>query len=166
MWIFVAGAIRWTAGPMFAGSDSSRRARSFRLTDLIWLLLQLQLAMAAVSYAFPPQMPGHMRATALVLLTVPVVLFWVAGLLVVSQAGIEQPLRRAAVFVVVMPGVVVTIVGVPLLALALVHVLSPRQPGEPPHPHAGPIAIQLGALAILSLVLRGVAQWAVARARR
>lgn len=167
VWFFVAGTIRWTAGPMLSGTGGGRpAARSFRLTDLIWLLLQLQMAMAAVSYAFPREMPGRMRATALVLLTVPVVLFWLAGLLIVSRAGIEQPFRRATVFVVLMPGVVTTIVGVPLLALGLVNALSAGLPGQSPHPDAGRLAIQLGLLALVSLGLRTLAQWTVSPARR
>jgi hypothetical protein len=166
LWFFVAGAIRWTSGPMLSESDESRAARTFRLTDLIWLVLQMQMAMEAVSYAFPREMPGRIRATALVLFALPVALFWLAGLLVVSRAGIERPLRRAAVFVVVMPGIVVTMMGVPLLALGLLRGLSVRQPGDPPLPEAGPIALQLGGVVLFSLCLRAVAQWAVARERR
>ena len=161
LWGFVVSAVRWTAGPMLAASDTESLAKSFRLTDLIWLLLQLQLAMAAVSYAFPREMPGEMRATAMVLLTLPVAIFWLASVLIVSRARIERPLRRAVVFVVLMPGVVVTLLGAPLLAVGLLQALQARHSGEVGHSNLGTLALQLAGLAVFSLVLRVLALWTV-----
>ena len=69
-----------------------------------------------------------MRIVALVLLCLPVGIFWLASLHLVSQAGIQRPLRRAAVFVVLLPGATIAFIGMPLAAIGLLQAVA-----EPHH---------------------------------
>src|SRR5262245_6826688 len=94
---FVVGTFRWTTGPILNAAQRSDSTRSFLLSDLIWLLVQIQLAMAAATYAVPAAMPIHLRVMLLLVLAGAVVLFWLASLQAVSRAGIKGPLRRATV---------------------------------------------------------------------
>ena len=48
---------------------------------------------------------------------VPVVVLWAASVSVVSRAGITQPLRRAVLILVLVPGALAEIVSVPLLVI-------------------------------------------------
>ena len=162
MWAFVAATIRWTTGPMLQGGSEPKRTMTFQLTDLIWLVLQIQLAMVVVSSAFPWEMPANLRATAIVLFTLPVVIFWLASLLVVSRAGIRRPLRRAAVFLILMPGVATTILGMPLLAIGLLRALAETRGGGTPVSSPLVVAGQIALLMLFSEGLRRLARWAVA----
>jgi len=159
---FVVGAFRWTTGPMLQAAGDARRTRTFLLTDLIWLLLQMQLAMAVCSYAFPAAMPASSRAIAMILLSVPVVLFWLASLQAVSRAGIQQPLRRAAVFVILLPGFALTILGIPLLTIGLFHALAPRHEDGLPSHSPLVLGVQLALLLAFAAALRWLARWTVA----
>jgi hypothetical protein len=158
---FVVGAVRWTAGPVLEAAGGSRRPRTFLLTDLIWLMVQMQLAMGLASYAFPAAMPTEGRVVAMVLLCVPVILFWLASLLLVSQAGILRPFRRAAVFVVLLPGVALTVLGLPLLTLGLLHALGQRNDASLPSHSSLVVGLQFAVLAAFSLSLRWLARWVI-----
>jgi len=165
MWAFVAATFRWTTGPMLQGDSESKRTTTFQLTDLICLVLQIQLAMVVVSSAFPWEMPADLRATAIVLFSLPVVIFWLASLLVVSRAGIRRPFRRAAVFLILMPGVAVTILGMPLLVIGLLQALAETRGGGTPVASPLVVASQIAMLMLFSQGLRWLAHWAVAPER-
>jgi hypothetical protein len=158
---FVVGAVRWTAGPVLEAARGSSRPRTFLLTDLIWLMMQIQLAMGLASYAFPAAMPTRARVVAMILLCVPAILFWLASLLLVSQAGILRPLRRAVVFVILLPGVALTVLGLPLLTVGFLHALGQQSSESLPSQSPLVAGIQLTALAAFSLSLRWLARWVI-----
>lgn len=157
----VCGLVLWMTQPVLRASEAEAPIR-FQLTDLIWLLVQLQMAMALATYAIPATMPGTVRVWALVFLCIPMLLFWVASLRIVSGAGIRNPLRRAAVFVVYLPGVVASLLGLPLLVLDFTRSLAASEPES--LPGVGPYLTggRLAALLIFALSLRWIARWAVA----
>jgi hypothetical protein len=160
---FLAGAFRWTTGPILQAANNSNSPRSFLLSDLIWLLMQMQMAMTVGTYAFPAAMPIYQRVGALVLLSAAIVLFWLASLQAVARAGITRPLRRAMVFVVVLPGLALTILGVPLISLGLFHALAQWEEGRLPSYSPLALGVQLFVLVALALSLRWLARWSVAR---
>ena len=150
--------LRWILGPLIdAGRRSQPPERSFSLTDLIWLLLQMQMAMALVAAVFPADMPTRVRASAVILSCIPVLPFWLASLVVVSRAGIRRPLRRAAVFVIVLPGVALTVLGLPAVSIGLLSVDS----SDPSEQIPTLVGLFAGLLALF-LSLRTIAQWACA----
>ncbi|MCI0361008.1 MAG: hypothetical protein L0211_21215 [Planctomycetaceae bacterium] len=159
---FVGSVFRWTTGPILQAAANSNSPRSFLLTDLIWLLVQMQLAMGVASYAFPPGMLIRHRVAALILLCAATVLFWLASLHAVSRAGIKQPLRRAVVFVVLLPGLALTVLGVPLISVGLLHALGQQSEGQLPSHSPLAHGAQLVVLAAFALSLRWLARWTVA----
>jgi hypothetical protein len=113
--------MEWTFAPLILATRNNVTERRFLLTDLLWLVVQLQLVMAVVARAYPPNSTNHSRVWGLVAVSLPIVIFWFAGLQAVSQAGILHPLRRASVFVIVLPGAIAAMLGVPpLLGMLIV----------------------------------------------
>jgi hypothetical protein len=160
----VCGLVVWMTQPVLRASEAEAPVR-FQLTDLIWLLVELQMAMALATYAIPATMPATVRVWVLMFLCIPMLLFWVASLRIVSGAGIRHPLPRAAVFVVYLPGVVASLLGLPLFVLDFTRSLAPSGagslPGEGPYVTGG----RLAALLIFALSLRWIARWAVSGAQ-
>jgi hypothetical protein len=110
-----------TLGPLLRAARRGTRPNRylFLLSDLWWLLIQLQLAMGLSVYALPADMGTQQRLIMMVVFCLPVPIFWSASLLAVSQAQIYQPRRRATVFLVLVPGLVLGLAAVPLLLVAL-----------------------------------------------
>ena len=155
--------MEWTLAPLIAAARISTTQRRFMLTDLLWLVVQLQLVMALVAWAYPPDAPNAARVWGLVALCLPVIAFWFASLQAVSQAGIEQPLKRAAVFVIVLPGSIATFIGVPcLLGLLIVTLMAigfgPHS--DPRELHAVGLQLMLGLAG--AVAVRMIAAWSVA----
>ena len=159
---FVVSTFRWTIEPILRAAREANSPRSFLLSDLIWLLIQIQMAMAVAGSAFPATMPTRQRVTALMLLSVAMVLFWLASLQAVSQAGIKRPLRRAVVFVVLLPGLALTTLGVPLLTIGFMYALAEQDRGGLPGHGAVLLGGELLLLIALSLSLGWIARWTVA----
>ena len=156
--------MEWTLAPLIAAASTSTTHGRFMLTDLLWLVVQLQIAMALVARAYPPGAPNAARVWGLVALCLPVIAFWFASLQAVSQAGIEQPLKRAAVFVIVLPGSIATFIGVPALAGLLIVSLLAMLVGS----HSNSHEITFTATQIIlglacAVVVRNVATWSVAK---
>jgi uncharacterized membrane protein len=157
-----AWVLEWTLRPLLIAARTSATQRRFMLTDLVWLILQLQLAMALVARVFPASASTTSRVWGVSVLSAAVLAFWLASLQAVSQAGVLQPLRRAAVFMIVLPAAIAAFVGVPLLVAAwIVALLFP-----------GPVAfgfgdlwlatVQLAAGALAVILIRRLAMWSVA----
>src|SRR5687768_3517031 len=79
--------MEWTLAPLIAAARSNVTQRRFLLTDLLWLVVQLQVVMALVAWAYPPNSTDTSRVWGLMALGVPVFAFWFASLQAVSQAG-------------------------------------------------------------------------------
>jgi hypothetical protein len=158
---FVVKTFHWTTGPILRAAREVKSPRSFLLSDLIWLLIQIQMAMAVAGAAFPATMPARERVWALLLLSGAMVLFWLAGLQAVSQAGIKRPLRRAVVFVVLMPGLALATLGVPLFAMGFLYALAEQDRGGLPGHGAWLLGGELLLLIALSVSLGWLARWTV-----
>jgi hypothetical protein len=159
-----AWTLEWTLRPLLTAARTSVTQRRFMLTDLIWLILQLQMAMALVARVFPANASTASRVWGLAVLSAAVVAFWLASLQAVSQAGIRRPLRRAAVFMIVLPGAITALIGVPVLVFALFLAI-----GSVIHPAIGfrdvwLATVQLAAGVICTALVRRLAAWSVAEA--
>ena len=154
----VTGFVNWALGPLIAAARQTPTPTRFMLSDLLWLMVQLQLAMGLVVWAVPADLPTSTRVGALLFLCVPVVGFWYGCLHGVDQAGIQQPLRRAAAFVILLPGTIVAVVALPLLTVAWLALLGDkrRAPAE-----LDLVTVQLGVAAAVSFSLRWLASWIV-----
>jgi hypothetical protein len=155
---YTGWTLEWTLGPLFQACRRSSGEWHFLLTDLIWLLLQLQIAMALSMLPFPSNAPTRARVGALLVACFPVLVFWLASLHAVSQARIQHPLRRAAVFVVLLPGAAIALFGLPLLVLAFLSAFAAVSrdslPGE-----LSNAAWLLAAGIAFTLALRWLACW-------
>lgn len=156
----ITGFVNWALGPLIAATRQTPTPTRFMLSDLLWLMVQLQLAMGLVVWAVPADLPTSTRVGAMVFLCVPVVGFWYGCLHGVDQAGIQQPLRRAMAFVVLLPGTTLAVVALPLLTMAWLALLGDerRAPAE-----FGLVTVQLAVAAAASVSLRWLATWIVAR---
>lgn len=157
-----AGILEWTLSPLLVAARTSATQRRFLLTDLIWLILQLQIAMAVVARMVPANTSTTARVWGLVVLCVAALAFWFASLQAVSQAGIRHPLRRAAVFVVILPGAVAAFIGLPLLAMAFLVLCFGPSP-DLRLSRIGFVGLQLLAGVACTLALRRLAFWTVAK---
>jgi hypothetical protein len=157
----VTGIINWTLGPLMQAARQTPTPTRFLLSDLFWLLAQLQFAMGAVAYAVPADLPTESRIGALLFLTIPVAGFWYACLHAVAQAGIVGALRRAAAFVVLFPGTVLAVIALPGLLLAMV-VLVGQGPSTHNNAELSSVTVQLLVVAGVAFSLRWLAHWTVA----
>jgi hypothetical protein len=138
------GLINVMLGPLLRTGEASGQRQHFLLSDLLWLLIQLQLVMGLVVVATPPELPLHVRVGGILLLGLAVLLFWAASLQAVSHAGIRRPFKRAVVFLVLMPGTLLAILGVPLVLMASFS-------------RASPLAVLFLASALLAALVGGIA---------
>src|SRR5690349_8823580 len=95
----VTGTVNWTLGPLMQAARQKPAPTRFLLSDMLWLMVQLQLAMGLVAWAIPPDLGSASRIEAILYLCLPTAGFWYACLHAVSQAGIRGPLKRAVVFI-------------------------------------------------------------------
>jgi hypothetical protein len=158
----ILGAVQWTLGPLMQVARTTKTPSSFLLSDLAWLLVHMQLAMALAMYAFPHALETRVRVMGLFLWCLPGALLWAASLHLVSQAGITRPLRRALVFLVVVPGMATIVCCAPLLAIQLLQGLGPTELMSMAGPSLAAIGGQFAALAAFALAVRLLARWATA----
>jgi hypothetical protein len=157
-----AFVMEWTLAPLISAARNRATERRFLLTDLLWLVVQLQLVMALVACAYPPNSTDTSRVWGLVALGLSVIAFWFASLQAVSQAGIMRPMRRAAVFVVVLPGAIAAIIGMPaLLGALIVSGLRTVLASTGGTADLGLLALQVAFGLAAMLVVRSVASWTV-----
>lgn len=94
---------RWMLQPINEAGGRLRAPRKFLLTDFLWLVLQLQLALGfCVSWVGVEQ--KRLFPAILGFLTFAVSMLWLFGVGFLSRAGVTQPLRRAVFTLVLLPG--------------------------------------------------------------
>jgi hypothetical protein len=154
------GLINLTLGPLLRSGSASVQPQNFLLSDLLWLLIQLQLVMGLVVVGTPRELTVNVRVGGMLLLGLAVLIFWAASLQAVSRAGIRRLLRRAVVFLVLMPGTLLAILGLPLVLMAF---FSDRELyGGAPLGRSALASALLVALACSMFALRWLAAWCVA----
>jgi hypothetical protein len=125
---FVLGAMalgNWLLGPVNRAAGRLNAPTRFVLTDIVWLMLQLQLVLGLLMMYFRDTIPLRPLLVILGAWCLMVVVLWAASVSVVSRAGITQPLRRATVILVLVPLALAEIMAVPVLLIATAAVLSP-----------------------------------------
>ena len=125
---FVLGAMalgNWLLGPVNSAAGRLNAPTRFVLTDIVWLMLQLQLVLGLLMMYFRDTIPMRPLLVILGAWCLMVVVLWAASVSVVSRAGITRPLRRATVILVLVPLALAEIMAVPVLLIAAIAVLSP-----------------------------------------
>lgn len=157
----------WIVGPINKAAGDLKAPTRFMLTDFIWLMLQLQIVLAATG---PPIMEAVESDAAILLVAlvcVPVLILWAASVSVVSRAQITRPMKRAVVILVVIPAALVVIMALPVLTVASIIMLSSlvvEMPGNELSSRTIHVALIVG-LAILAAMLayglRRLSYWVV-----
>jgi hypothetical protein len=99
---FVGGIGYWILGPMHRATRASKLPTQFFVSDFIWLVAQLQIAVALV-LATPYEMGSFGWILLLAGLSACVVAMWWASVTALSRAGVRSPLRRGVFILVVVP---------------------------------------------------------------
>jgi hypothetical protein len=130
VFVFVAAMLgRWLLEPVNRAAGHLNAPTRFMLTDFIWLMIQLQVMLAVVLVQIREQVPERGQFVILGILALPVLILWAASVSVVSRAGIIQPLRRAALILVLVPGALAEIMAVPILLIGCYLALT-ATPGD------------------------------------
>jgi hypothetical protein len=116
--IFAAALLcHWLLEPVNRAAGHLNAPTRFLLTDFIWLMMQLQVVLAVVMNTIAEAMPQRGLLIVLGLVCLPVLVLWGASVSVVSRAGIQQPLRRAVVILLLVPGSLAEVMALPLLVV-------------------------------------------------
>jgi hypothetical protein len=99
---FVGGAGYWMLAPMHRATRESPLPAQFFVSDFIWLVAQLQIAIAAVM-ASPYDIGSFGWGVLLVGAAASVMAMWWGSVTALSRAGVLTPLRRATFTLVVVP---------------------------------------------------------------
>ncbi|MCI0361007.1 MAG: hypothetical protein L0211_21210 [Planctomycetaceae bacterium] len=118
VFMFVAALFgRWMLEPVNRAAGDLNAPTRFILTDFIWLMIMLQVMLATALVQIREQVSQRGQFVILGLLALPVIILWAASVSVVSRAGITQPLRRAVLILVLVPGALAEIMAVPILLI-------------------------------------------------
>ena len=157
----------WILRPLAKEARWLNLPTRFTLSDFVWLLLLLQIVLAAVVAIAPPDLENAVPLSGLlVFFGGSATLLWVFGISSLSRAGITQPLRRGVFTVFLLPAVLLLLMATGLGCFAVVPgVLIPvMESGLPRRGSAlatagGGCAIGFMAWALITWMLRKVAEW-------
>jgi len=154
----------WILRPLAKEARWLNLPTRFTLSDFVWLLLLLQIVLAAVVAIAPPDLENSVPLTGLlVFFGGSGTLLWVFGISALSKAGITQPLRRGVFTVFLLPAVLLLLMATGIGFGAALPVLLIQ--GEAPHRGSvfatagGGCAIGFMAWALITWMLRKVAEW-------
>ncbi len=109
---------RWMIQPINEQGGRLQAPTQFMLTDFVWLILQLQLALGfSVSWIGIEQ--TRLFPAILGFLMFAVSLLWLFGVGFLSRAGVTQPLRRAMFTMVLLPATLGVMMALPALVAIL-----------------------------------------------
>lgn len=125
--VVVATALgRWMLQPINAQGGRLQAPTQFLLTDFVWLVLQLQLALGfCVTWIGVEQY--RMFPLILSFLLFAVTLLWLFGVGFLSRAGVTQPARRAMFTLLLLPASLGVMMALPAM-LAMIIALEIRFP--------------------------------------
>ncbi len=169
--IFAAIALcNWLLEPVNRAAGHLNAPTRFQLTDFIWLMMQLQIVLAVVIQTVGEAASQRGLLIILGLLCLPVVVLWAASVSVVSRAGIMQPLRRAVVILLLVPGALGELVGMPLLVVFIVVLFSGDTQWmwqhrwiDDPTSRVALVLVSTAALAAGAFALRWLSFWVLSR---
>jgi hypothetical protein len=157
----------WILQPLAKEARWLNLPTRFTLSDFVWLLLLLQIVLAAVVAVAPPDLENSVPLTGLlVFFGGSATLLWVFGISALSRAGITQPLRRGVFTVFLLPAVLLLLMATGIGFVAVVPaIVIPLMESELSR-HETVIATVWGgcvigfmAWALLSWLFRKVAEW-------
>jgi hypothetical protein len=167
--VFIVGAAlfgRWLLEPVNRAAGHLNAPTRFLLTDFIWLMIQLQVMLGVVLVQIREQVSQQGQFVILGLLSLPVVVMWAASVSTVSRAGILQPLRRAVLILVLVPGTLAELMAAPVLLVAAILAFNSRPGDWADRAWSNSLAIRIlslisaAVLAVLwALVLRWLSFW-------
>lgn len=166
--VVAAFLCHWLLEPVNRAAGRLNAPTRFQLTDFIWLMIHLQVLLAVVMQTIAEAMPQGGLLTVLALLALPIVVLWAASVSVVSRAGIMQPLRRAAVILILVPAALAEVMAVPILVVGGIAYLNNEPPGMWQTYSSGTVgrAFQLlaiaGAIGAAGIALRWLSFWVMA----
>jgi hypothetical protein len=171
--VLLAGTIWlawWTLEPINRAGGALNAPTRFMLADFLGLMVLLQVGLAICGRALTEAGTGRaaiaMYWFLIAVTAVLILVLWAASVSVVSRAGIRRTLRRLTVIVLLVPGTLAAIIGVPmLLALLFVSIsaLFTDDPADTWFARQIPwILLSLGGVAIVVVVLRRLAFWSLA----
>jgi len=109
----------WMLEPINRAAGSLQAPTRFMLIDFVSLMVLLQIGLAICGQALSANDAGDLAArmywVLIAVVALLVVVLWSASVSVVSRAGILRPLRRVLVTVVLVPGTLATMIGLPTL---------------------------------------------------
>ena len=109
---------RWMLQPINAQGGRLQAPTQFLLTDFVWLVLQLQLALGfCVTWIGIEQQ--RLFPVILSFLLFAVTLLWLFGVGFLSRAGVAQPARRAMFTLLLLPASLAVMMGLPALPLVI-----------------------------------------------
>ena len=159
---------RLILGPVNRAAGLLKAPTRFQLSDFVWLLVQLQIVLAACVQFVGVETDGLF----LVLLSFwsfAVVAMWAGAVSFLSRAGVTHPWRRASFILLVLPGTLGILIGTPMLALGLFVVpfryLASVAEGYEPFSWLRVIlgvtlgALVLGAVLLFGWSLRRLSEW-------
>jgi hypothetical protein len=157
----------WILRPLAKEARWLNLPTRFTLSDFVWLLLLLQIVLAAVVAIAPPDLENAVPLTGLlVFFGGSATALWVFGISALSKAGITQPLRRGVFTVFLLPAVLLLLMAtgigyssvVPGFLIPLMKSDLPRR-GNALATVGGGYAIGFTAWALITWMLRKVAEW-------
>ena len=157
----------WVLRPLAKEARWLNLPTRFTLSDFVWLLLLLQIVLAAVVAIAPPDLENAVPLSGLlVFFGGSATLLWVFGISSLSRVGITQPLRRGVFTVFLLPAVLLLLMATGLGYFAVIPgVLIPLMESELPRRGSalatagGACVIGFMAWALVSWVLRKIAEW-------
>lgn len=164
--VFIVLAVilgHWTLGPINRAAGDLKAPTKFLLTDFIWLMVQLQIALAVAVPYWTDTMVGRYVLVLIGVTCFLVVVLWAGSVAVLSRAGIVAPLRRAVVILLIVPAALLIVMMLPLtlliFALSLFGVFLPGL-------HLGWATVGMTAgsalgLAVASYVIRLLSAWVI-----
>ncbi len=182
-WILVAGVVvvvglllhrvaRYILGPIGHATYLDAPTR-FQLSDVVWLLIELQVALAVCVQFVGLQSAGPFGII-LAFLFLAVSAAWFGAMSFLSKIGVTSPRRRATFVLVVLPATVVLLILLPVLpvggVVAAVQYLQYMRGGAPEFSIGlgSACAALIGGLLVAVAVgklLRGLSAWVVAGSR-
>jgi hypothetical protein len=150
---------RWILEPLSKESQLLNLPTRYSLSDFMWLLVMLQLALGVVVALVPRESRfTEFRTVLLTFLCGTAVVLWAFGVSSLSRAGVTRPLRRGVFTVFLLPAMVfflmATGIGAVAAVVAFVAMFTDRS-------FVGVIASLGGAILwpLICWLLRKVAEW-------
>ena len=121
----------WILRPLAKEARWLNLPTRFTLSDFVWLLLLLQIVLAAVVAIAPPDLENAVPLTGLlVFFGGSATLLWVFGISSLSRAGITQPLRRGVFTVFLLPAVLLLLMATGIGFFAVVPAIPHSSDGK------------------------------------